>query len=167
MYHGGEQCSIDQKPPLTNLVPNHGTRILSLLGYYGLVLLFGQIRVFCSMSSVDWNPSPDKYISVYAHYYYISHIMSIYTCVTPCIFTCNYLRCLNACQWRYGLQTFFRTWLTSGSVLFNYLIDGYCHLLFICYTLITQYYHNITQLGVKCLHLIRYITLPNRGPHPL
>ena len=32
--------------------------------------------------------------------------------------------------------------------------------------LITQYYHNITQLGVKCLHLIRYSTLPNRGPPP-
>ena len=33
--------------------------------------------------------------------------VNIYTCVTPCIFTCNYLWCLNACQWRCGLQTFF------------------------------------------------------------
>ena len=90
-----------------NLVPNKGTRILSLVGYYSLVLLFGQIRVPCLMSSIDWNPSPDKYISAYAHYYYTSHIMLIYTCVTPCIFTWNYLRCLNACQWRYGLQLFF------------------------------------------------------------
>ena len=51
-------------------------------------------------------------------------------------------------------------------LLFNYLIDGYCHLLFICYTLTTQYYHNITQLDVKFLHLIRYSTLPSRGPQP-
>ena len=92
--------------------------------------------------------------------------MLIYTCVTPCIFLSNYLLCLNACQWRYGLQMIFRTWLTRGSVLFNYLIDGYCHLLFICYTVITQYYHNITQLDVKRLHLIRYSSLPNRGPPP-
>ena len=110
--------------------------------------------------------SPDKYVSAFAYYYYTSHVMLIYTCVTPCIFTCNYLWCLNACQWRCGLQTIFRTWLTLWSILFNYLIDGYCHLLFICYTLITQYYHNITQLDVKCLHLIRYITLPNRWPPP-
>ena len=47
-----------------------------------------------------------------------------------------------------------------------YLIDGYCHLLFSCYNLITQYYHNITQLDAKCLHLIRYSTLQNRGPLP-
>ena len=86
--------------------------------------------------------------------------------VAPCIFTCNYLWCLNACQWRYGLQTIFRTWLTRGSILSNYLIDEYCHLLFICYALITQYYHNITQLDVKCLHLIRYSNLPNCGPPP-
>ena len=92
--------------------------------------------------------------------------MLIYTCVTPCIFTCNYQWCLNACQWRYDLQTISRTWLTRGSILFNYLIDGYCHLLLICYTFITQYYHNITQLDVKCLHLIRYSTLPNRGYPP-
>ena len=89
--------------------------------------------------------------------------MLIYNCLTPCICTCNYLWCLNACQWRYGLQTIFRTF-TRGSILLNYLIDGYCHLLFICYALITQYYHNITQLDVKCLHLICYSTLPNRGP---
>ena len=63
---------------LLNLVPNHGTRILSLVGYYGLVLLFGQIRVFCLMTSVDWNPSLDQYISAYAHYYYTLHIMLIY-----------------------------------------------------------------------------------------
>ena len=92
--------------------------------------------------------------------------MLIYTCVTHCIFTCNYLWYLNACQWRYGLQTYFRTWITRVSILFNHLIDGYCHLLFICYTLITQYYHNITQLNVKCLHFTRYMTLPNRGPPP-
>ena len=106
MYHGGggEQCSIEQKPPLIkkvyhkvnkyltiwngrdlliyskvlNLVPNHGTRILLLVGYYGLVLLFWQIRVFCLMSFIDWNPSPDQYISAYAHYYYTSHIMLMY-----------------------------------------------------------------------------------------
>ena len=42
--------------------------------------------------------------------------------------------------------------------------DGYRHLLFICYTLMTQYYHNVTQLDMKFLHLIRYSTLPNRGP---
>ena len=28
------------------------------VGYYGFVLLFGQIRVLCLMSSVDWNPLP-------------------------------------------------------------------------------------------------------------
>ena len=69
-----------------------------------------------------------------------------------------YLLCLNACQWRYGLQTYFRTF-TRASILFNHLIDGYCHSLFICYTLITYYYHNITQLDAKCLHLTRYMTL--------
>ena len=87
MYNGGGGCSIDQKPPLIkrcttrltsicfslticirrvlliysnvlNLVPNYGTRTLSLVGYYGLVLLFGQIRVLCLMSSVDRNPLP-------------------------------------------------------------------------------------------------------------
>ena len=42
-----------------NLVPNHGTRILSLVGHYGLVLLM-DIQVFCLMSSVDWNPSLDQ-----------------------------------------------------------------------------------------------------------
>ena len=138
-----------------NLVPNHGTRILSLVGYYGLVLLFGQIRVLCLMSSVDWNPSPDQYISAFAHYYYTSYHVNIYTCVTPCIFTCNYLWCLNACQWRCGLQTVFRTWVTRVSMLFNHLVDGYYHSLFICFTFITHYYHNITQLDVKCLHLTR------------
>ena len=126
-----------------NLVPNHGTRILSVVGYYGLVLLFGQIRVFCLMSSVDWNPLP--LINTY-------HV-NIYTCVTPCILTCNYLWCLNACQWRCGLQTFFRTWLTRVSMLFNHLIDGYYYSLFICFTFIPHYYHNITQLDVKWLHL--------------
>ena len=94
-----------------NLVPTHGTRALLFVGYYRLVLLFWQNRVLCLMSSVDWISSSDKYISAYAHYYYTSHIMLIYTCVTPCIFTCNYLWCLNACQWRYGLQTIFRTGL--------------------------------------------------------
>ena len=43
-----------------NLVPNHGTRTLLLVDYYGLVSLFGQIRVLCLMSSVDWNPLPLK-----------------------------------------------------------------------------------------------------------
>ena len=139
---------------------------MAIVCYYDLVLLFGQIRVLCLMSSVDWNP-PLINTCAYTHYFYTSHTMLIYTCVTPCIFTCNYLWCLNACQWRYGLQTFFRTWLILGSILINYLIDGYSHLLFICYTLITQYYDNITQLDVKCLHLIRYSTLPNCGPRRL
>ena len=40
-------------------------------------------------------------------------------------------------------------------VLFNRLIDGYYHSLFTCITFITHYYHNITQLDVKCLHLTR------------
>ena len=84
---------------------------------------------------------------------HITYHVNIYTCVTPCIFTCNYLWCLNAWKWRCGLQTFFRTWVTRVSMLFNHLIDGYYHSLFICITFRTHYYHNITQLGVKCLHL--------------
>ena len=55
----------------------------------------------------------------------------------------------------------------SGPDLHVDQIDGYCHLLFICYTLITQFYHNITQLDVKCLHLTRLLLFQNRGPHPL
>ena len=47
------------------------------------------------------------------------------------------------------------------------LLTGITTLLSICYTLITQYYDNITQLDVKCLHLIRYSTLPNCGPRRL
>ena len=77
---GGERCSIDQKPPfikrcttrltsiiclnilnrsalfiysnVLNFVPNHRTMIFSLVGYYGFVLLFGQICVLCFMSFV-------------------------------------------------------------------------------------------------------------------
>ena len=131
-----------------------GQAILYMLGKGGISVLQTSIFWIDSCALFDFirwlkPSSPDKYISAHAHYYYTSHIMLLYTCVTPCIFTSNYLRCLNACQWRYGLQTIFRTWLTRESILFNYLIDGYCHLLFICYTLITQYYHNITQLDVK------------------
>ena len=30
-----------------------------------------------------------------------------------------------------------------------------------------QYYHNISQLDAKYLHFTRYMTVQNRGPHPL
>ena len=65
-----------------NLVPNHGTRILSLVGYYGLVLLFGQIPVLCLMISVDWNPSPDKYnsIGLCTLLLHITYHVNIYIC---------------------------------------------------------------------------------------
>ena len=37
----------------------------------------------------------------------------------------------------------------------------------ITYTLTKQYYLTLTELGVKCLHLTRNMTIPNRGTHPL
>ena len=93
--------------------------------------------------------------------------MLIYTCVTLCLFTCYYLWCLNACQWRCGLQTFFQMWFTCVTILFNHVTDGYCHSLFICYTLITQYYHNITLPDVKYLHLTLYDSSKSRTPPSL
>ena len=63
-------------------VPNHGTRILSLVGYYGLVLLFGRIRVLCLMSSVDWNPSPDKYICLCTLLLHFTYHVNINLCNT-------------------------------------------------------------------------------------
>ena len=117
-----------------NLVPNHGTRTLSLVGYYGLVLLFGQIRVVFYvirwLKRFPWS----IHIRLCTLLLHITYHVNIYTCVTPCIFTCNYLWCLNACQWRCGIQTFFRTWVTRVSMLFNHLIDGYYHSLYICFT---------------------------------
>ena len=142
------------------------TRILSLVGYYGLVLLFGTDS--CVLFDViRWlKPFPwSMHIRLCTLLLHITYHVNI-TCITPCIFTCNYLWCLNACQWRCGLQTFLRTWVARVSMLFNHLIDGYHHSLFICITFITHYYHNITQLDVKCLHLTRFITLPNCGPPP-
>ena len=71
-----------------NLVANHGTRILSLVGYYGLVLLFEQIRVLCLMSSVDWNPSPDKYIIIRlcTLLLHMTYHVNIYLCNTLYIY---------------------------------------------------------------------------------
>ena len=108
---GGGRCSIDQKPPLIkrcntrltsicltiwnrrdlliysnalNLVPNHGTRILSLVGYYGLVLLFGQISfylgiefyLFVSSRITKFTRGPS--VASYLHEKQTSRIQSIY-----------------------------------------------------------------------------------------
>ena len=105
---------------------------------------------------------PEEYISAYAHYYYTSHIMLIYTCVTPCIFTCNYLWCLKcksvAVWFTDDFPDLTYTWINFIQLSNWRVLSLAFHLLYLNNT--------ITQLDVKCLHFIRYFTLPNRGPPP-
>ena len=112
-------------------------------------------------------PLINIYIRLCTLLQHITYQFNIYTCVTPCIFTCNYLWCLNACQWQCGLQTFFRTWVTRVSML-TYLIIWLTDIItrfssvLLHNTLLSQY----NRTGCEMFALNPFITLPNRGPPP-